>query len=97
MIEVPCPGVAAPQNVDVCSMCQFMWFDRTEYEALPQVPLPTPVEELPEKVREELALLTVALMKEQSDASNETQQPPDEWWQWIPADATDSESTSAHP
>jgi membrane associated rhomboid family serine protease/Zn-finger nucleic acid-binding protein len=76
-------------ELDVCKRCRFVWFDSTEYEAIPPPP-PKPKEpgevdekELPQAAREALALYKVQQIAER--AREETGPMPDEDWKTVPA------------
>jgi membrane associated rhomboid family serine protease/Zn-finger nucleic acid-binding protein len=79
---VPRPGGEVPINL--CTRCQFIWFDADEIEQLPRRPAPPPPHELPEEAREAMAIaqvrLDAALHPEPEDAG----EAPEEAWQWIP-------------
>jgi len=75
--------VDAPK-LDVCKTCQFVWFDRNEYENLPAARPPSQqTEALPQKAREILALHEVERIAE--DARRDVGHYPDELWRVIPA------------
>ena len=68
-------------RLDVCKVCQFVWFDAQEFEQMPGV---TPVvekrAELPQAAREAIALAEVQRMGEAA-----TEDGPSETWQYVPA------------
>ncbi len=85
MAEVPSHGVVGTQNLDVCTGCQFIWFDPAEYESLPLIPQELTWEQrLPPKAREELALLEMESIREKARGGDWGEETPDAWWQWIP-------------
>jgi len=85
MVEVPAEGKEAQQFLDVCTTCQFVWFDSREYDAMPSLPrTPAPDEELPAAAREKLALMEVERLQRASEEGGMDEEPPEEWWQWIP-------------
>ena len=84
MREVP---VAAGQDMlrlDVCKLCQFFWFDPSEFESLPAAPPrpPPPASELPQAAREAIAIEQVRLIGERARAEDQS---PDAAWKTIPA------------
>jgi membrane associated rhomboid family serine protease/Zn-finger nucleic acid-binding protein len=85
MKEVTVDVAGNPMALDVCQRCEFMWFDATEYEAMPAAtPKPRALgdideTQLPQQAREALAMERVdALRASQSDE-------PDSEWKLIPA------------
>ncbi len=68
-------------RLDVCKVCQFVWFDAREFE---QMPVATPVltqrAELPQAAREAIALAEVQRLGE-----SVTEDGPSEKWQYVPA------------
>jgi len=83
MVEVPVPGNEAPVFLDVCTRCQFIWFDPKEFEALPRLAPATG--ELSPEAKEVIAMRQIesaaTIAREQDHASQE----PDELWQYLPA------------
>ena len=85
MLEVTIPTDDTALALDVCKICQFVWFDPQEFEAAPK---PEPTQCTPEKpalpqaAREAIALAEVQRMGERARA-NDTE--PDETWKTIPA------------
>jgi Zn-finger nucleic acid-binding protein len=91
---VPCPSCRhamidvalsnrAEINVDVCQRCHFVWFDAREVDTLvPRQPQPA-APELPQKVREILAMAEVERLAKEAEGSNFDSVPPDEWWKQI--------------
>ena len=78
-------------ELDVCKRCEFVWFDATEYEAIPPPP-PKPREpgdvdekELPQAAREALALYKVQRIAEEARAQGDNDPLPDEGWKTVPA------------
>ena len=72
-------------NVDVCQRCHFVWFDAHEVDTLAPRPAPTPTPELPQKVREALAIAEVERLAKQAEGSDFDSAPPDESWKQIAA------------
>lgn len=87
MAEVPIYGGPKTELLDVCTVCQFVWFDTNEYEGLPQKPCdPISQKVLPQAARERLALLEVEAIRERAQQRREGgEDAPDEDWKWIPA------------
>ena len=85
MVEAPLPVDGGQVAVDVCASCQFLWFDAREFEQVPrQAREPSERESLPEKAREQIALMQIKSVKERAEAK-ESDEAPDEVWKWIPA------------
>jgi len=91
MVDVPLPIGARQVGLDVCRSCQFIWFDADEMEQLPARVRPTGEEEpLPEKVREQMAMLDIERLAQKerlddlSTMAGGGELTPDEPWQWIP-------------
>ncbi len=84
MKEVPVPGVKNIKKIDVCSSCQFVWFDKTEYESLPNLPVEIKEEDkLSPEAREKIALIEIELLREERNISDEAQTVPTVWWKWL--------------
>lgn len=93
----PCPGCGDPMRkvtipnaqlptVDVCRVCQLVWFDPNEYEAFPanrDLPRPaTPLEpDVAQEARAAFAIEQVKVMAEHRD--QDVGRPPDEWWKQL--------------
>lgn len=86
MAEVVVSDGEASQTLDVCTTCQFVWFDRSEYEQLPAPPTkPPPVPaDISQTAREKLALMEINNIRERTGKNDRTASAPHEWWQWIP-------------
>jgi membrane associated rhomboid family serine protease len=87
MAEVPIPVLPGQAlRLDVCVRCQFLWFDPHEFEHLPKAPTrPDATKELPEKVREAIALADFQAFAKKQRGQDYGSEPPDEAWKWIPA------------
>lgn len=84
MAEVPAATEHGVQVLDVCTVCQFVWFDYNEYAALPSIPMaPSWEETLPQDTREKLAMLEVEAIRSKAERDNWGTQAPDAWWHWI--------------
>ncbi len=85
MIEVPVAVTNGTLKLDVCKLCQFVWFDPGELQTMPPAP-PDPVkareEALPIEAREALALYKVQQIAERARAEDPS---PDEAWKTVPA------------
>ena len=84
MIEVAldsCSGI----RVEVCRICEFVWFDSGETQTLQARPLPKAPTPPPQKVREAIALAKVQQLAEQARGPDFDSAPPDEWWKSIGA------------
>ncbi|MGE4563831.1 MAG: rhomboid family intramembrane serine protease [Victivallaceae bacterium] len=75
-------------ELDICDGCQLIWFDPGELERIP-LPEPEKKEELPEKVREVLALRQIELdesrLRNLPDGFDQDANAPDEVWKYLPA------------
>ena len=87
MAEVSLPAGGHRLTLDACARCAAIWFDATQYEAVPRrpEPKPTPIERtMSPEAREQLALCRVKQIGE--DARRESfNEGPDQAWQWLPA------------
>jgi len=75
-----------PILLDVCQPCSFLWFDPQELGQLPEAPPPPPDpdDEIPQELKEKIAIAKVEQMRE--DAERETEGlGPDAFWKWAPA------------
>lgn len=85
MDEVPA-GEQSTQFLDVCTRCQFVWFDAREYEAMPCVLKPPTLEDrMSPEAREKIAILELDAIRERAKSGDWEDGAPDAWWQWIPA------------
>jgi hypothetical protein len=84
MREVPIAVGQDMLRLDVCKLCQFFWFDPTEFESLPAAPPrpPVPRSDLPQAAREAIALAEVQMIAERARAEDLS---PDAAWKTIPA------------
>lgn len=86
MAEVPLRGEREPPYLDLCTTCQFVWFDQQEYSDLPQLPKKEPPETtLPPEAKEAIARLEIETIKNKCRDGIEGDDAPDEDWKWIPA------------
>jgi membrane associated rhomboid family serine protease len=67
-------------QLDVCRVCQFVWFDAQEFEQMPLAPVIQAEPQLPQAAREALALYQVKRLEESVAETG----PPSEW-QHVPA------------
>ena len=82
MVEVPVGEGEAKFTLDVCIICQTIWFDANEYESLPKKMRELTFEErLPQAAREVVALNRVRQI--QSEAEEGWEDSEAEWWHWI--------------
>lgn len=85
MIEVALDS-SSELKVEVCKICEFVWFDKGETQSLqvrpPPEPPPAP---LPQEAREAIALARVQQLTEQARGPDFDSAPPDEWWKSIAA------------
>src|SRR5580765_8432041 len=66
MREVPVVLGQETLRLDVCKLCQFCWFDPSEFESLPPAPPPprAPGSDLPQAAREALAIAEAQMIGE---------------------------------
>jgi membrane associated rhomboid family serine protease len=86
MTEVCAESSDEKANLDVCTLCQFVWFDPGEYEGLPDIPEEPDFEErLPQEVRERIALRKVDEIRQQARGKEwgTGTSANIEWWQWV--------------
>ncbi len=82
MAEVTASDTAQALQLDVCTGCQFVWFDPHEFEQFP-VRAADRTHPLPEKAREAIALKKVQIEAERS-REDSSDPGPDQWWQLVP-------------
>jgi membrane associated rhomboid family serine protease/Zn-finger nucleic acid-binding protein len=73
----------ASATVEVCRICEFVWFDAGETQSLLPRPLPKQAPQLSQKAREAIALLKVEQLSEQARGADFDSAPPDERWKEI--------------
>src|SRR6266536_4928390 len=81
MIEVALDS-SSGIRVEVCRICEFVWFDSGETQTLQARPLPKPK---PQKAREAIALAKVQHLAEQARGPDFDSAPLDEWWKSMAA------------
>jgi Zn-finger nucleic acid-binding protein len=85
MIEVPLDS-SSGIRIEVCRLCEFVWFDAGETQPLQLRPASKPLPPLlPQEVREAIALATVQQLAAQAHRSDFDRAPPEEWWKSIAA------------
>jgi Zn-finger nucleic acid-binding protein len=84
MIEVALDS-SSGIRVEVCRICEFVWFDAGETQTLQARPLSKPPPPLPQKARETIALAKVQQLAEQARGPDFDAALPDEWWKSIAA------------
>lgn len=73
-------------HLDLCTRCQFLWFDPHEFEQLPHQPQDTSQPRvLPAKVREAMAIADSQRAAERARGGEFGSESPEEAWKWIPA------------
>ncbi len=72
-------------QLDVCRLCQIVWFDPREYGELPAVPAPKPPKELAPEARLVLAQAELQRIQEREKATVWDGDPPEEHWKLVPA------------
>jgi membrane associated rhomboid family serine protease len=84
MAEILQPGVDPPLRLDVCTRCEFVWFDPKELEQFPSAASEKP-RPLPEKAREMIAVEAARRAAEKAERDAYDSPGPEHAWQWIPA------------
>ena len=85
MAEVAIPsGYNGALHLDLCTKCQFLWFDPHEFVQLPRRPQEHK-RELPAKVREAMAVADAQREAERARGGEFGEEAPDEAWKWLPA------------
>lgn len=85
MAEVPASTEQGLLYLDVCTVCQVVWFDYGEYGAMPSVPHEFSWKDnLSQEAREKLALFEIEAIRERAKAGEFEDFTPDAWWHWIP-------------
>ena len=86
MIEVALDS-SSGIRVEVCRICEFVWFDAGETQSLQPRPLskPKPQVVLPQEAREAIALAKVQQLAEQARDPDFDTAPPGESWKAIAA------------
>ena len=83
MTGIPLHTRGLTEQIDVCTGCHFVWFDRGEFEALPKTDArKPPVKKLSAEEIEALALKRLDQVREKQ-YTDETS--PDHWWEVVPA------------
>jgi membrane associated rhomboid family serine protease/Zn-finger nucleic acid-binding protein len=87
-IVLPVKGTGI--GLDVCSRCEIIWIDPSEFEQLPEKePYRNPDDDLPPEAKEALAMRMIELQEERVNksigGSGATAEAPDEFWKIIPA------------
>ena len=71
--------------LDVCAICQLVWLDTKEYEALPKIQREQTFESrLPQEAREKLALLELDAIREEARGEDWGGDVPEASWQLLP-------------
>lgn len=88
MIEIPVSPQADSLKVDVCRLCQFVWFDPSEYEQLPPLLEPARRPQQPPEWAHQRATEILAVAEAQAIAERARAQSgdagPDEVWKVLP-------------
>jgi len=83
MIEV---GGNGGPKIDVCTRCHFLWFDPSEFEALPAQPAPPPEAEVPPEAREIMARAEAQrIAAHHGPPGGIASDAPGEMWKYLPA------------
>src|SRR5213594_25723 len=84
MLEVALSD-SAQVDVDVCQHCHFVWFDVHEMDTLAPRQFPAASPELPQQVRELIAMEKVKRIAEEARGTDVDSAPPNEGWKQIAA------------
>lgn len=85
MAEVALPvDVSRDLHLDLCTKCQFLWFDPHEFEQMPRQPQGRP-RQLPAKVREAMAVADAQREATRARGPEFGNEAPEEAWKWVPA------------
>ena len=86
MVEVPLSirSSSPPLRLDVCTACQFVWFDPREHEHFPRASADSQ-KPLPEKAREIIAMQELRRDAQKRERDAYDNPGPDQMWHWIPA------------
>ena len=85
MIEVALDS-SSGIRIEVCRLCEFVWFDAGETQPLQVRPAPKPLPPpLPQELGETIALAPVQQLAAQAHCSDFDSAPPEEWWKSIAA------------
>ncbi|MHC4400476.1 MAG: rhomboid family intramembrane serine protease [Planctomycetota bacterium] len=82
--EVAAPADHGHVPLDICTGCQFVWFDPAELERFPEPPEPPSEEELSPEAREEAAVGEAERVAEEARHEERPFAGPADTWQWIP-------------
>lgn len=82
-VALPVQGSATRLHLDVCTGCQFVWFDAQEFEQFPASPQESDPAPLSEKAREAIAINE--LRRASSKVEPNDGLPPSDPWDFIPA------------
>jgi membrane associated rhomboid family serine protease len=85
MVEVTTGTAGVTPAVDICTRCHFLWFDPSEFEALPAQPTPPPAPEMSDEAREIMATTAAQQIAEQYRHSGDGAAAPGEMWKYLPA------------
>ncbi len=72
-------------RVEVCRICEFVWFDAGETQSLQPRPLPKTPASLPQSAREAIAIAKITALAEEARGPDFDSTAPDEWWKQIAA------------
>jgi membrane associated rhomboid family serine protease/Zn-finger nucleic acid-binding protein len=86
MAEVvqPISSNLPPLRIDVCTRCEFVWFDPREFEQYSQCQ-PAGPEPLSDKAREAIAVVEARRVAQKAERDAYNDPGPSESWHWIPA------------
>ncbi len=89
MAEVPLSTNGRRLLLDVCEDCQLVWFDPREFDQVSPVPVEqldvSAGRELPEKVREAMALAALRVDEVRHRENDFSSEAPEGTWKWLPA------------
>jgi len=80
MSEIPLSTGENTAYLDVCPKCHIVWFDDSEYQHLPKIPVEVKFEEkLTPQQREKLAIAQIELYKERQELEDKINKTSDEF------------------
>jgi membrane associated rhomboid family serine protease len=82
MAQLPLAANRPFLQLDICTSCEFVWFDPREFE---QFPPPDPQEPLSKEARQLIAEAEVRQEAQRAEREAYNEPGPDEPWKWIPA------------
>lgn len=83
MAEIPTAAEGKP-CLDICTLCQVVWFDRGEYATLPTLQKQSePKDTLSQEAREKIALMEIEIAREEARKRDIGSYTPESPWEWV--------------